>query len=530
MPKQRFLSLPTFGDIIFVVFSVGIFLKHDFLLLEGDTAWIIRTGEYIITTGIIPSHDLYSYTHPYLPWIVYQWGFEVIIGGAYKISGFHGAVWVCSIIIASTLLLFYKLLRLMGTTVLVAFPLTLLTGTMAALDWDVRPGIVSQLLFVATLFTLQEFRLTKELRVLYRLPLIFLIWANMHLGFVLGFVAIGFVMLERYLCFLTKGTTDKTQERREIVLLAIFLGICLLATLINPNSYGLIPYFLRDISLDLNAYIAEMQSPDFHDAGLIIYQLIFMTLIISLTFLQRKADLGMLFMAFGFLITSLHSLRYSPYFAFLSSIVIAQQLNPYIAAGQGMMVIERLYRQSLKFDEREKIFGSGLYSLAVAFIITLVVMSGYTGRVVDSGFSKEVFPVEACNFVKQHELPGNLYSDDYWGSYAIFSLYPRYKVFIDTRFDMYGDEVFLESKACHLRKKHVLIKSSDDKFEGPNQVFDKYQVNWILIGKEEPLAYTLKADKGWIEIYSDEIAMIFLRDNEANRVWLQDNLGIRFAT
>jgi len=95
---------------------------------------------------------------------------------------------------------------------------------------------------------------------------------------------------------------------------------------------------------------------------------------------------------------------------------------------------------------------------------------------------------------------------------------------------MYGDEVFLESKACHLRKKHVLIKSSDDKFEGPNQVFDKYQVNWILIGKEEPLAYTLKADKGWIEIYSDEIAMIFLRDNEANRVWLQDNLGIRFAT
>jgi len=66
MPKQRFLSLPTFGDIIFVVFSVVIFLKHDFLFLEGDTAWIIRTGEYIITTGIIPSHDLYSYTHPYL--------------------------------------------------------------------------------------------------------------------------------------------------------------------------------------------------------------------------------------------------------------------------------------------------------------------------------------------------------------------------------------------------------------------------------------------------------------------------------
>lgn len=529
MFTQSLLPLPTFGGIIFVVFSIVIFLKHDFLLYEGDTAWIIRTGEYIIDTRTIPSHDLYSYTHPDIPWVVYQWGFEVLIAGAYKIAGFHGAVWVCSIIIASTLLLFFKLLRMMGTTTLVAFPLTLLAGTVAILDWDMRPGIVSQLLFVATLYTLQEFKLTNKPWVLYRLPLIFLIWANTHLFFVVGFMAIGFIILER--CFdliSVKDAVAKAQERRSIILLTSFLGISLLMTLLNPNGLRLITYLFDVASLELYDYILELKSANFHKSGLITYQAILIILIISLTFLQRKAELGTLFMAIVFLILSLHMLRFAPFFAFLSSIVIAQQLNPHIVAGQGRTVIEKLYRQSLKFEEREKIFGSGLYSLAVAFIITIGVISGYTARTMDSGFSKEKFPIEACNFVKERELPGNLYSSGYWGSYAIFSLYPKYKVFIDTRFDMYGDKFFFESLACSLRITKE-VKSLDIDFEEPNLIFDKYQVNWILIKKEAPLAYALKRDKEWIKIYSDDIAMIFLRNNEANRVWLQENLGTSFA-
>lgn len=529
MCTQSLPPLPTFGGIIFVVFSIVIFLNHDFLLYEGDTAWIIRTGEYIIDTHTIPSHDLYSYTHPESPWVVYQWGFEVLIAGAYKIAGFHGAAWVCSIIIASTLLLFFKLLRMMGTTSLVAFPLTLLAGTVAPLDWDMRPGIVSQLLFVATLYTLQDFKLTKKPWVLYRLPLIFLIWANTHLWFVLGLMAIGSIILER--CFVlisVKEAVSRAQERRSIVLLTTFLAISLLVTLLNPNGPRLITYLFDVANLEMYGYIMETQSADFHSSGLITYQGILIILIISLTFLQQRTALGMLFMAIVFLIMSLHTIRFSPYFAFLSSIVIAQQLNPHMVAVQGRTVVAKLYRQSLKFDERERVFGSSIYTLAVALIITIGVISGYTQRMLDTGFSKEKFPVEACDFVKQHELPGNLYSSGYWGSYAIFSLYPRYKVFIDTRFDMYGDKFFFEWFACSLRITKE-VKSLDIDFEEPNLIFDKYQVNWILIKKEKPLAYVLKGDKGWIRIYSDDIATIFLRNNEANRVWLQQNLGTGFA-
>lgn len=517
---------------IFVVFSLVLFLRGDFLLFEGDTAWIIRTGEYIIDTGTIPAHDLYSYTYPAdLPWVVYQWGFEVLIGGAYKVAGFQGAVWVCSIIIATTLLLFFKLLRAMGANLLLAFSLTLFAGTVAAYDWDVRPGIVSQLLFIATLFTLQEYKLAKDIRVLYRLPLIFLIWANSHLGFVVGLVAIAFTILERYLYYISeKDVSSKAQERRAIVHLANFLGISLLVTLLNPNGYRLIPYLFRVMSLEQNDYILELQSPNFHH-GFISYELMLTILIASLAFFKRKAELGMLFMTLLFLIVSLHAHRFSPFFAFLSSIVIAQQLNlsmaPDTRRSQPLQtIIEKLYRISLKLDESEKVFCSWKPSLAVAIIMTLMVVSGYTSRMVNLGFSKERFPIEACNFVKQHELPGNLYSDSLWGSYAIYSLYPRYKVFFDTRHDMYGDKIFFEVLACNTGKYEYLDKHFNVHLEDPNAVLDKYQVNWILIEKKVPLSTVLKKDNRWTNIYSDEIALIFLRNNEANRVWLQEKLGV----
>ncbi|HHT9119453.1 MAG TPA: hypothetical protein ACFYD3_02770 [Candidatus Hypogeohydataceae bacterium YC41] len=524
---KRFSPLPTFGGVIFIIYSLLIFLNGEFLLTEGDTAWIIRTGEYIIQTGTVPSHDLYSYTCPDLPWVVYQWGFMVLVASAYKIAGFHGVVWLCSIIIASLMLLFFKLLRAIGSSILVAFPLTLLATTVATYDWDVRPGIVTQLLFITTLFILQKYKSTSDTRILYSLPLIFLVWANTHLGFIVGFVAIGFTILERYLCFISeKDSVSRAKERRAIVVLVGLLGVSLLVTLINPNSYKLIPYFLRIADAQQNDYIMELKSPNFHSHILISFQLMLIVLIASLAFLPRKAELGTLLMTFVFLIASLHSIRLSPFFAFLSCIVIAQQVNPIFIPDPkktqaNPSITEKLYARLRRFDELEEIFGSWILPLLVSIVVTLTVMSGYTSRIVDLSFSKKNFPVEACNFAMQHGLPGNLYSSGYWGSYAIFSLYPKYKVFIDTRFDMYGDKIFFEVLECEYLTRY---ESVDVHAGDPNKIFDKYQVNWVLTGKESLLAIFLKKDMWWLEIHSDEVALIFLRNNHANSLWLKENL------
>ncbi len=528
----RLFFLPTFGSIIFIVFSVLIFFLGNLLLQEGDTAWIIRTGEYIIDTGTIPRHDLYSYTCSEYPWVVYQWGFEVLVASAYKIAGIHGVVWVCSVIIACTLLLMYKLLRALGSPIFVALSLTLLAGIAAAdCEWDVRPAIVTQLLFIATLFILHKYKQSKDIRYLYGLPLMFLVWANMHLGFVVGLAAIALTTVERYVLFLTEeDASSKTQERTTVILLIIFLAASSAATLINPNTYQLIPYLVKVISLEQNDFINELQSPDFHK-GFEYYLLTLIILIASLTFFPRKAELNILFMTFTFLIASLYNCRFAALFTSLACIVIAQQINTFLASDlkkikRGKSLIEKFHRISLKLDDLEKTLGSWVPSLIAAIVMTVMVINGYTSKMVDLGFNKERFPVEACNFVKLHKIPGNPYSSGYWGSYILFSLYPSYKVFIDTRFDMYGDKLFFECVACYTGRFKNLEKYIDIHSGDPNTVFNKYQVNWILIEKDAVLATILKKDKGWIKVYSDKIASIFLRDDKANRLWLCENFGI----
>ncbi len=151
--------------------------------------------------------------------------------------------------------------------------------------------------------------------------------------------------------------------------------------------------------------------------------------------------------------------------------------------------------------------------IIIILVMSFAVATGHTSRVIALGFSDTLFPVKACNFAKQHEIPGNLWSDDYWGGYAIFSLFPRYKVCVDSRLDMYGDKIFFEMRACYLGTF----------CPDPNIILNKYQINWVLIRKETPLASFLENDKKWLKIYSDDIAVIFLRNTDTNRIWLGEH-------
>ena len=361
-------------------------------------------------------------------------------------------------------------------------------------EWNVRPSIVSHLLFILTLFLLQKYEINKNLRTLYFMPLIFLVWANCHLGFILGLATTSVTLL----FFIFGKDISKTEIKR----IAILLGVCFLVTLLNPHTYKLIPYFFQIAGLQQNDHIHETRSPNFHDRLTLPYQVIMGLLLISLTF-QRKASLNMLFLTFGFFIASLHALRLSPYFAFSSGIVIGQQLN--------LRPDKRLHDLLLIFERWER--GSCVPVIIIILVMSFAVATGHTSRVIALGFSDTLFPVKACNFAKQHEIPGNLWSDDYWGGYAIFSLFPRYKVCVDSRLDMYGDKIFFEMRACYLGTF----------CPDPNIILNKYQINWVLIRKETPLASFLENDKKWLKIYSDDIAVIFLRNTDTNRIWLGEH-------
>ena len=56
------------------------------VLQSSDTAWLIKTGEYIAQHGLQVT-DVFSWTVKDRPWIIYQWMFALAFGALFHKGG-----------------------------------------------------------------------------------------------------------------------------------------------------------------------------------------------------------------------------------------------------------------------------------------------------------------------------------------------------------------------------------------------------------------------------------------------------------
>ena len=84
-----------------------------------------------------------------------------------------------------------------------------------------------------------------------------------------------------------------------------------------------------------------------------------------------------------------------------------------------------------------------------------------------------------------------------WGGYLIYRFWPEQRVFIDGQLDFYGEEFTREYKQ---------ILSAD---EGWENLVAQYDIAWILIPPDEPLAILLRTDPAWARLYEDQTVVIF---------------------
>jgi hypothetical protein len=60
----------------------------------------------------------------------------------------------------------------------------------------------------------------------------------------------------------------------------------------------------------------------------------------------------------------------------------------------------------------------------------------------------EQFPQQAVAFLRGSDYPRRLFVYYDWGGYAIWKLYPEYRVFVDGRADLYGDDLCASFRPC----------------------------------------------------------------------------------
>jgi hypothetical protein len=115
----------------------------------------------------------------------------------------------------------------------------------------------------------------------------------------------------------------------------------------------------------------------------------------------------------------------------------------------------------------------------------------------------EQYPQKAVAFLQASDQPRRIFVYYDWGGYAIWKLYPEYRVFVDGRADLYGDDLLRQFKTA------VQLRT------GWRDILDSWKVEAVLLPPSCALAQALLLDPNWHAAFSDSKAIILLRTHPA---------------
>ncbi len=166
----------TFDAMAIALLFLALLFRALLMPAQNDTYWNLRDGLEILRTGHVPYVDTYSFTAAGAPYTDHEWLSQVLLAGGQRLAGMPGVELIAAAAVLGALALVYRLTigRRLARFILLAPALSV-----ASCVWVLRPQVFS-LLAIALLVQL-------IVRERWRwLPLLFLVWANLHGGVVLG--------------------------------------------------------------------------------------------------------------------------------------------------------------------------------------------------------------------------------------------------------------------------------------------------------------------------------------------------------
>jgi len=490
------LLVPSFGDAIFVIFFFGVtYVFGQKLLGDGDTGYHIRAGEYIINTLAIPRYDMFSFIAPPLPWTAHEWLTEVIMAALHAQFGLTGVVFFYAGLIALLYSLLFRMLRRSDGFILIAMMITLLAVLSSVMHWLARPHIFSLLLLVVWYDLLDSYHYRGVDR-LYLLPLLMLLWVNLHGGFISGFILLGIYLVGNLILSRFGAPEEREAARRRWRRLLSITFFCLAASLVNPFGYHILLFPFKLVS---DSYLMdnteEFMSPNFHDSTIVPFKLLLLMVLALLAASRQRLNIIELALMLFFVNMALFSVRYIPLFAIIAVPISTRLANRLLSESKnrGLCWLKRKDAGYAEIDAQTRGF-----LWPVSIIVAMVLFSAYRG--VTIRFDEKLKPVAAVEFLKKERIPGNMFDNDEFGDYIIYAAWPRYRVFIDGRLDMYGAERV---------KEYIKIRNTEAGWES---VMKKYDMNWVIFDAPSPLCRYLLGRSDWRLIYADKVANIFVRD------------------
>ena len=502
--------LPSLTDVAFLMPLMFLYIKlagSRSLLGDGDTGWHIRTGEWILANHAVPHTDIFSYSRPGAPWFAWEWLWDVLFALLHQQWGMPAVVLASSLVLCVTSALLFRLVRRACDNGLVAIAVTLLATGGCAIHWLARPHLFTLLFFTITLHLVAR-AAEGRIRLLYWLPPMTLLWTNLHGGFFVIFLVLACYIADPLLKALLATSAE---ERRSLIGTAkpwlITAALCFAVTFINPYGWNLHVHLVQYITDPYQLkHITEFQSMDFHSPVVVYFEPLMVMVIATCLWAAKRRMFAEILLALGWLHLALIAQRNLPLFAIAASPLVARGVMAAIeAAGTAPLAafISRWSRWftagSVSFEETDRIGRVFVTSAAgIVLVGALLLAPNPPGDNFKSTYDPKLYPEAALKVLRGPEGT-RIFTEDEWGDYLIYNLYPERKVFIDGRSDFYGDE---------FGERYLDVMNVQT---GWQKTLDKYGVDTIVLSPKFALASTLKISRDWRVVYDDHVALIFRR-------------------
>jgi hypothetical protein len=374
----------------------------------------------------------------------------------------------------------------------------------ASVVWVARPQIVSFFLTALVAYLLDRYKRHNG-RTLLWLPLIMLVWANVHGGFAIAFILIICYVIGEAVNWLTIHREDPVLSRRRMLHLLLVMGLCLLAVGINPNTWQMWLYPFRTVGIGvLRDFIQEWQSPNFHLAWQQPFILLLLLTVLGLTRSGRRADFTDLALLAVWTIMALLAGRNIAIFALVAVPILVRY---------GTKALDRQVEDWKEVDwarpllqaASQPMAGGRMLSIVnwtLLVLITVAALVKISLPLAPGAAEKAArasLPVDAISYVQDQRPSGPMFNSYNWGGYLLFMLWPDYPVFVDGRTDLY-DDAFL--------REYIDIYVAND---GWQERLDEHGVQLIFVETNSVLAKFLRIDPTWQENYRDDMAVVFTR-------------------
>jgi len=480
---------------------------------ETDLGWQMATGRYIVQHHEIPSKALYTYTAPEAKW-VYPVFSEIVFYLIFKLGGFAALSWLnaiaCAVVIA---LLATSGGRTTAALAIIAVP-TIALRTMP------RADLFTTVLFAALLFLLWRYHKGKQAR-LWLLPLLFLFWANLHLGFAAGLALLGGYLL------LELGRSIFAEEREvalgRMIKALPWIAASAVATLVNP--WGVEIY--RSLVLQNEAakpsqdFIGEWSGVHFNELALQQFfsvrdlasgdwWILALAVLAIVVCLLRKR-IGEAILLSGAAYEAVQHLRFQAIFAILTVVIGGAALGE---------IAERMLskRANLTFQIAFAAIAGLFAGVRMHDIVTQRAFL-QANEIAFFGVGESWwFPEKAMRFLEAEKLPGNLFHPYGFGGFLTWRVGEKYPVFGDGRYIPFGRELFLEQRALG-------AAAPDSKFWEAKA--EKWKINSIVFSLSRyaglgtfPLGDYCRS-AAWKPVYVDDVSILFVRNTVSNAQWIE---------